>query len=110
MITRALRMILILSTVSFCAACGGGGEGDGIWDIDQKNEAIELSAPCEKTQSQFNDYAPPAGCECADNWAYYEVEVCGGCAKPDLDGHGPWCKTKGQCGDRSWAYCEEKSS
>jgi len=110
MIPRVLSSAIILAVTSISVGCGEGGQGDGIWDVEQKNQAIELSGPCEKTETRFQNYVPPAGCECADNWAYYEVEVCGGCAKPDLDGHGPWCKTKGSCGGQSWAYCEKIDS
>jgi hypothetical protein len=101
-------LVLVLATGAL--GCGSEGAGDGIWSLEQKEAAIELSGPCEKSQTKYQDYAPPAGCECADNWAYYNEEVCGGCAKPDLDAHGPWCKTKGQCGDLSWAYCEKIAS
>jgi len=104
MFSNTLRVYFFMLTLGLIG-CGDGGSGDGLWDEEEKNTAIELSASCVPSESKYQNYLPPAGCECAASWSYRGYEFCGVCGKPDFDDRGPWCKTAGPCGDKTWAYC-----
>ena len=108
MFMTTLRISLFVVALSV-VGCGDGGTGDGLWDEEEKNAAIELSTSCVPTESKYQDYKPPAGCECAASWSYHGYEYCGVCGKPDFDAHGPWCKTTVPCGGKTWAYCTRSS-
>ncbi len=48
--------------------------------------------------------AAPTPCSCKSSWSYAGSTL-EGCADPDSDPNGSWCKTTSTCNGKDWAYC-----
>jgi hypothetical protein len=74
-----------------CAIIGGSGT------IVDDVTAVQI-------RCNFPGFNPPRSCTCKSNWGYAN-SVYDGCANPDHDANGPWCKTTSLCFGKEWVYC-----
>jgi len=70
---------------------------DGAGTIAGEVTAVQI-------RCKFPGFNPPRSCTCTSNWSYANSAY-DGCANPDHDPNGPWCKTTASCFGKAWAYC-----